>query len=334
MTTLTETIVRGLTAGDTSSSMNADFHIYSLPPKRVNRLRILSKLADDSRQTNVPRPFAHANPPALLHPAPGEAVEWFSFSLRQQQSSLDENTRLAGWLELAELDPPIRTRIGTRAALLNLKRGLTPAQSGNDNPHYFDDLAMVRVLAAVATFPQDSQAALAAATADAEFTTASDGLWCARATAQLFSRLANGDAPREAVLSAIELLPNDTWSRRIAETSLEVAAASNGPIERARRLSIEVGDWIYSYPTAAPETLGFLLAHVASARNADDLMLGALSQPRNGATLPALAGAAAAVMFGTDWIPADLTLDSIKLSGIAIPQYRGQHVTNGVTVSA
>lgn len=334
MTTLTETLVRGLAAGDASSAMNADFHIYSLPPKRVNRLRILSRYADETRTTNVPRPFAHANPPALLHPAAGEALEWFSFSLRQLQSSSDEKDRIAAWLELAEVDPPIRARIGTRAALLNLKRGLTPAQSGNDNPHYFDDLAMVRVLAAVAAFPQDPQTALGAATADAEFTTAADGLWCARATARLFSLLAEGDTPREAVASAIELLPDETWSRRIAESSLEAAAASNGPIERARRLSIDVGDWIYSYPTAAPETLGFLLAHVASARNADDLMLGALSQPRNGATLPALAGAAAAVMFGTDWIPADLTMASIRLSGIAIPHYRGQRVANGATVSA
>jgi ADP-ribosylglycohydrolase len=334
MTNLTETIVRGLAAGDTSSSMNADFHIYSLPPKRVNRLRILNKLADDTRTTNVSRPFAHANPPALLHPAPGEALEWFTFSLRQQQNSSDDKDRLAAWLELAELDPPIRTRIGTRNALLNLKKGLTPAQAGNDNPHYFDDLAMVRVLAAVAAFPQDSQAALDAATADAEFTTALDGLWCAQATARLFSRLAEGASPREAVRAAVELLPTETWSRRIAETSLKVAAATSGPIERARRLSIDVGDWIYSYPTTAPETLGFLLAHVASARNADDLLLGALSQPRNGASLPALAGAAAAVMYGTDWIPADLTLDTITLKGIAIPQYQGQHVTDGVTVNA
>ncbi|KRE76703.1 ADP-ribosylglycohydrolase family protein [Arthrobacter sp. Soil761] len=334
MTTLTETIVRGLAAGDTSSSMNADFHIYSLPPKRVNRMRILNKLADDTRTTNVTRPFAHANPPALLHPAPSEALEWFTFSLRQQQNALDYEGRLAAWLELADVEPPIRTRIGTRNALLNLKKGLTPAQAGNDNPHYFDDLAMVRVLAAVVTFPQDPQAALDAATADAEFTTASDGLWCAQATARLFSRLAEGDSPRDAVLSAIELLPEETWSRRISESSLKVAEGCSGPIERARRLSIDIGDWIYSYPIAAPETLGFLLAHVASAQNANDLMLGALSQPRNGAVLPALAGAAAAVIFGTDWIPADLTLETIKLKGIAIPQYRGQNVTNGVTVSA
>lgn len=323
-----ETLVRGIAAGESASWMNADFRIYSLPAKRVNRLRILSTLADETRTTMVPRPFAHATPPAALHPGPGENLEWFAFSSAQHLAEASVGADpYAGWIALANTVPQIRSRIGTRIALTNLRNGLRPPQSGHDNPHYFDDIAMSRSLAAVAVFLGDEQRVLAGATADAVVTHSLDGLWCARATALLFSRLIDGEAPADAARSAAASLPDQTWSRRMAETSLAVAAEGAGPLDRARRLSIGVGDWVYSYPITAPETLGFLLAHVSAARSADDLMLGALAQGRNAASLPALAGAATAVIFGTEWIPSDLTLDQLRLTGITIPDFAGQAVS-------
>ena len=116
----------------------------------------------------------------------------------------------------------------------------------------------------------------------------------------------------------------------MADASLAVAAESHGPMDRARRLSTEVGDWVYSYPIAAPETFGFLLAHVASAADAADLMLGVLAQPRNAASLPALAGAAAAALFGESWIPAGVDDDGIRLTGLGIPALAGLTVAEAI----
>ncbi|MDR6868125.1 hypothetical protein J2Y69_002736 [Microbacterium resistens] len=328
MTALLDTLTRGIVAGESASSMNADFRVYALPPKRVNRVRILSKLADDTRTTNVPRPFTHAAPPATLHPGPGDNLEWFAFSARQHTRGGD----LGAWLELAEAeaDPDVlfRCRIGTKLALQNLRAGATPPRSGHDNAHYFDDIATVRALAAVALIPGEE--AVAAAEADASVTHSLDGVWCARATAALFSALVAGAPAAEAVRLAVEALPAETWSRRMAESSLTAAVDAAGPLDRARRLSTGVGDWIYSYPIAAPETLGFLLAHVARATSADDLLLGALAQPRNAASLPALAGAAAAVLFGEEWIPTGLEADGLRLTGLAIPAFAGLTVGEAV----
>ncbi|MFK4760921.1 ADP-ribosylglycohydrolase family protein [Microbacterium sp. ZW T5_45] len=327
-TPVIDLFTRGITAGESASSMNADFRVYALPPKRVNRVRILAKLGDDDRTTTVPRPFTHAAPPSTLHPGAGENLEWFAFSARQQSrdAGLDE------WRELADLeaDPEsgLRARIGTKLALQNLRRGLEPPQSGHDNAHYFDDIATVRALAAVAAHP--ASAALEAAEADAEITHALDGVWCARASAALFAALLAGADAADAVRLAVEELPADTWSRRMAATSLQVGAEASGPLDRARRLSTQVGDWVYSYPIAAPETFGFLLAHVAAARTADDLMLGALAQPRNAASLPALAGAAAAALFGEEWIPAGLEADGIRLTGLGIPALAGLTVGEAI----
>lgn len=323
-TPLIDLLTRGIVAGESASSTNADFRVYALPPKRVNRVRILAKLGDDDRTTTVPRPFTHAAPPSVLHPGAGENIEWFAFSARQHVRGFG----VSEWLELAELeaDPAagLRARIGTKLALQNLRRGLRPPQSGHDNAHYFDDIATVRALAAVAT------GAAEGAGADAEVTHSLDGVWCARASAVLFGALIEDADVADAVRLAVEELPQSTWSRRMAETSLQVAAGAKGPLDRARRLSTQVGDWVYSYPIAAPETFGFLLAHIAAAQDADDLMLGVLAQPRNAATLPALAGAAAAVLFGEDWIPEGLEPSGIRLTGLAIPRFAGLTVDEAI----
>lgn len=331
---ITQTLARGIAAGESASPMNADFRIYSLPEKRVNRLRILSKLADDTRTTTVPRPFAHATPPAALHPGPGDNLEWFTFSASQHlvvQASGDKEELIRGWVALASTTPHVRARIGTHLALTNLRHGLRPPQSGHDNPHYFDDIAMVRALAAVAVHSGDDQAVLDSAVADAEVTHSRDGVWCARATALLFIRLLDGVAPAEAAAEAAASLPVDTWGRRLALASLEVARTSTGPLDRARRLSIDVGDWVYSYPITAPETLGFLLGHVANAQSADDLLLGALAQGRNAASLPALAGAAAAVIYGESWISPSQQADDLRLTGLCVPEFVGRAVTDILT---
>ncbi|WP_223623273.1 ADP-ribosylglycohydrolase family protein [Microbacterium sp. EST19A] len=327
-TPLIELFTRGITAGEAGSPMNADFRVYALPPKRVNRVRILAKLGDDDRTTTVPRPFTHAAPPSVLHPGPGENLEWFAFSARQHARDLG----LTEWRELAELeadpDSGLRVRIGTKLALQNLRKGAEPPQSGHDNAHYFDDIATVRALAAVAV--HGSAGAVDAAEADAAITHSLDGVWCARASAALFGALIDGASAADAVGLAVAQLPDDTWSRRMAESSLRVAAEAKGPMDRARRLSTQVGDFVYSYPIAAPETFGFLLAHVATAASADDLLLGALAQPRNAASLPALAGAAAAVLFGEDWIPEGLEADGIRLTGLGIPSLAGRTVAEVV----
>ena len=324
MTNAFATIARGVLAGEAASAFNADYRVYALPPKRVGRVRTLSLLADETRTTTVPRPFTHAAPPAVLHPGPGEALEWFTFSARQHAHSLG----LQEWRALAETEPPVRSRIGTKLALQNLRAGAEPPQSGHDNAHYFDDIAMVRALAAVAIVGGDG--ARDAAIADASVTHALDGVWCAEATVQLATALIAGASAADAVAAAMDALPAQTWSRRMAEASLAVAADAGGALDRARRLSVEVGDWIYSYPIAAPETLGFLLAHVSAAESAEELMLGVLAQPRNAASLPAVAGAIAALRFGEDWIAGDLRLEDARLTGLSVASFAGRTVTEAI----
>jgi hypothetical protein len=318
-------LARGLLAGEALSSADAGYRLRLMPPKRLARMETLAAFAREHGTTTPAVPYAHSSPVAVLQPGAGEAVEWFAFAVRAQRGGLDD-----AWRRLAEDPGP--ARIGTRIPLDNLRRGLSAPQSGNDNPHYFDDLPMVRAVAAAA-IADDESGAREAARRDAAYTAALDGLWCAEATAVLVARLLAGSPVDEAVEAARVVLPEGTWSRRLAEEALATAAQASGALDRAQRLSAGVGDWIYSYATVAPETLAMLLAHVRFAASAEELLLGVFAQPRNAATLPALAGAVAAVVFGEGWMPRGLDLDS-RLAGVGIPDLAGVTISDALAPDA
>lgn len=329
-----ELIVRGALAGEAMAATRAEYRVRLLPPKRLARLETLARFAREHEQTNQPRPYAHSSPPQLLQPGAGECVEWLVFSARLAQRAHDDGDHAGiheDWARLARTGEGA-ARLGTRHALENLRRGLNPPQSGHDNPHYFDDLAMVRALAAAAV-ARDPEEAVQLAHEDAVVTHDLDGLWCAAATAALFHGLISGASTRGAVDGALHQLPEDSWSRRLAIAALEVANEEASVLDRSERLS-RLGDWTYAYPFAAPETLAFLLAHLVSAGSADELLLGAFTTGRGASALPVVAGAAAAAVFGTAWMPRQLTLDDTKLTGISVPELAGISIAAAIAEGA
>jgi hypothetical protein len=315
-------LARGILVGEALAWTDATYRLRLLPPRRLARMEILAEFAREHGTTTPSVPYAHSSPVSVLEPGAGEVSEWFAFTaaaLLRSRAAGGFGPLDAAWLEVAQTAGP--SRIGTRIPLENLKRGLPAPQSGNDNPHYFDDLPMARAPAAAVIY-DDEESVREAARRDAGVTGALDGVWCAEATAVLFARLLKGRPVAEAIEGALAVLPAETWSRRMAEEALATAAETSGALDRAQRLATEVGDRIYSYSTVAPETLAMLLGHLSRAATADELMLGVLAQPRNAATLPALAGAAAAILFGDAWMPAHLQ-PTAQLAGIGIPSLRG-----------
>lgn len=318
-------LLRAVATGETFAATTTAFKSHNLPERRISRLRMLTELTDQTHTTNVLQAFAHSSPPAILHPGPAEVTEWMVFSFEQARRRFAGTPMVEGWRELARRSPTPRARIGTRAALINLASGGEPGTSGHDNVHYFDDLAMGRAVGVVAAGGSRQEIA-AGVREDSEITNGLDGVWCALATAELLTALIAGQPPLDAVSQARRVLPAETWSSRIADESLAIAASSSGPLDLAQRLSREVGDWIYSYQTSAPETLGFLLAHVATSKGPHDIALGALAQPRNASTLPSLAFAAATAAYGDNWLP--LEPSDRPLDGLALPEYAGRNIAD------
>lgn len=279
-----------------------------LPPRRAVRLSQAWHHGREQLNTSMPTPYLQSSSPDLVDPAgPTDDTEWFVVAVRHLLGqALDghpaEEAHVV-WRELAEQrakDPTrVRGRVGTVIALTNLHQGTEPPASGNDNPHYFDDIACVRAVAAGLLRPGAPRDAADLAERDAAVTHSLDGLWGARATAALVASLVGGAAPRQAVDAAVAELPVASWCGHVVDECLAMASGVS-PLELAARLERDVVDNVYAYANQAPETLGLVLAHLLVARDEDALMLGALGHPRHADGLVPLAGAVAGAAFGEE----------------------------------
>lgn len=327
--------VHGLAAGDALSWLAEEHREFLLPSRRIGMLRFLDTYADATQSTTRPRPHVHSSPVSVLRPGPADDLEWFTFSALAlaQLAAGDREAVSRAWIDLAVGSgfETLRGRTGTMEALRNLRRGLRPPQSGNDNAHYFDDIACVRAVAA-GLLAGDHADAVRLATADAEVTHARDGVWCARSMAVLVCGLAHGTPIDVAIDEAVGELPVGTWSHRTVLAALGHTPDASSALDLAMRLTTDVVDKVYSYAVSAPETLALLYAHARYASSADELMLGAFAHGRNADALPALAGAVAGLRFGDSWVPTQVTEAPVVLDGVCIPALAGRELDEVLSI--
>lgn len=310
----------GLSFGESSALPSATHRLAILAPKRILRMKTLGEFADNNKQTTRPFPYTHAQPSFMLNPRPSDDTEWFAFVagyLLNSQESLVE------WTRLAHSVNELRARTGTKIALRNLIEGKSPPASGHDNPHYFDDISMVRALA-VSTFRFENSNALDLRVyEDVSITHSEDGLYCALAMAHLHASLLRGENTSVAIQSAINQLPADSWSRFAVTSMIEKTSSEQSILHRYATLETQEVENIYAYPVSAPETLGLLCAHLQHAKSAEDLIFAGLIHKRKLDSLPALMGAIAGAIYGTAWIPKEFKDNNIALEGVCIPELKG-----------
>lgn len=314
-------IIYGLAFGDAISSYSAVHRVSILAPRRVLRMRTLTEFADDHLQTTRPSPYTHAQPGQLLNPAPSDDSEWFAFTANALMNSgvpIDQ-----AWIDLARRRDAVRARTGTKVALRNLDQGSTVESAGHDNPHYFDDIACIRAIAAGILSAGSISGATELAFTDARVTHSEDGLWCALATSALVAAGLAGATKEEAVEEAIKQLPTSSWSARIVEKAIQEVAGDPSAISRGAKLESTCVDRIYSFAISAPETLGLLFAHLLNSRTADEFFLATLLHKRNLDSLPALAGAVASLFFTDEWLPKGFLDSELILDGVCLPNLKG-----------
>lgn len=315
--------VLGLVTGDSFSASSAVHRIPLLAPKRAARMRSLAEYSDQQKQTTRPFPYTHAQPNWLLHPGPSDDIEWFVFAA---ENFLSKNEPMVAWKNLASRRDQIHARTGTKIALKNINDGLNPPQSGHDNPHYFDDIAITRALAAALLHFADKSELSCYVQRDAEVTHSEDGIYCALAFAHLAASLIRNEDVSTAIESARIMLPQNTWSRRIVDLALDQTRDTSDLFTRVMILEKVTIENIYAFPVSAPETLALLLAHLKHAKNAHEFVLSALSHKRKLDSLPPLVGAIAGIRFGDDWIPEQFR-NEVELAGVCIPEFKGKKLT-------
>ena len=293
--------------------------------KRSNRMISLTQFAYDQKQNTYPTVYTHAQSIEFLAPRPTDDSEWLYFSADIHLSGVEPKN---GWTKLANAGEDLRGRTGTLMALDNLIAGKMPPESGHDNPHYFDDMAMIRSIAAALIFRGKDDLVLEKAKKDAEVTHSEDGIYCALALATVVSSLLADEAAEIAIGRALKQLPQGSWSDRVVTDALKATDGAKSVTEVAYILEDAVIDRIYSYSISAPESLALILCYLKVAKTPNDFLLAGTINKRKLDSMPALLGAISGLIHGDEWIPAGFIANGSELDGVCIPSLKGRSLTD------
>lgn len=315
-----EGAVFGLTYGEGIAIPSAQHRLGILAPKRISRIKSLGEFAEEKKQTSRPSPYTHSQPGSMLNPLPADDTEWFAFVVDYLIKGRNGDEV---WLDLANRFDQIKARTGTKIALKNLLNGQKRPQSGHDNPHYFDDISLVRAIAISLVLFKDAHSLNQALITDISTTHSEDGLYCAIAVSRLFASILHGEDKETAFKAALYSLPTESWSRFQVDRALKVAANNRNTLQRSMDLEYHFVENVYAYPVSAPETLALLLAHFTNTNTPEELVSASMLHKRKLDSLPALAGALSGVFYGKDWIPTQNLSDELALDGVCIPELKG-----------
>ncbi len=249
----------GLAYGD-AISFPALFHRFQATPrKRHEFLWRTNQALDEQNIIRLMLPYTHRLPPELLEPCPTDDTEFALLTLRalvQDEGQPTARTFLAIWQQQVLPDAEsVRSGFSERAAIENLKRGLLPPPSGNDNPLYCEDSAAIRAVPIGLYCAGDPGRAAELAALDAQITQAEDGIYGARALAVAISILAGGGALNEALNAARCEFPSGSWIAHLDGTARMCLCEAETPSDLTLLLSTWVINTVYSFGSFAPETI-------------------------------------------------------------------------------
>ena len=322
----------GLAIGD-SISWTSMFHRSVLFPQWTRRIR--REIDASSETTNVlltPMPFSLNQPAKYFNISPTDKTEWAAFAAEivlESNLKTHEQKVFDGWIKLANSQIPIRGGVSTQAAINNLKRGLKPPQTGKQNPHYFDDGAMIRAVPIGIICSGHPEEAARLAEIDASVTNSEDGIWAAQAIASAISLICTGRSSGEAINAAYQYLPESSWIKRVVDEAMHLAVKSDSIFSILPELQNRIVNREYSYGNIAPETLALTL--VIAKLHGDDFekaISTSVCFAKSGETLPAIVGALVGAIQAQN-IVSNYWLASIeKLKGISIPNYAEKSYLN------
>jgi ADP-ribosylglycohydrolase len=141
---------------------------------------------------------------------------------------------------------------------------------------------------------------------DAEVSHARDGIWCGQAVAAATAVAIVADEWKVVVQAGIDATPADSWSRRMIEKAVAVAAGPGTADERLDELERRVAIFHYPWADVAPEATALAFGVFAIAEgNYVEAVLGGVNIGRDADTIAAMAGAMAGALNGIDSIPAE-----------------------------
>ncbi|MCI0513833.1 ADP-ribosylglycohydrolase family protein [candidate division KSB1 bacterium] len=319
----------GMAAAD-AMSWPALFHRSYLLPFWTRRIRReIDARSEDMQLTRLPLPFSLNQPASVYAIGPTDDTEWAAFTAIQLLNSDGNPTPqkwYEAWLQLANLQPPVRGSISILSALENLRRGKLPPASGHDNPHYFDDSALCRAVPIGIVWAGQPARAAEFAAMDAAITNSHEGVLAAQVIAVMMSRICVGEKIDPLIVKILELLPEKSWLGLTVRRALTISEAATSIFDIFPRLSDQIINREYSYGDAAPETLALVLAILkVTGGDFESAIFAATAFAKTADSVPALVGAMSGARRETafDYSHWRASLQSLK--GICIPTLQGEN---------
>jgi len=318
----------GLAIGD-SLSWQAMFHRSLELPFWTRRIRREIDVESETYKiVKLNSPFSLNNPVEPFKLSPTDDTEWAAFtidSLLKADGKYDFNLQLKAWKELAVNQENIYGNVSTKAALKNLNKDLLPPESGNDNPHYFDDGAMVRAISIGALYAGNIEQAVEYSGLDASITNSLDGIWASQAIAAAVSLACVENDIQKIIDVALQQIPGNSWLNLKTKEAMEIANKYESLFEALPILHDNIIDHSYNYGSSSPDNLALSLAIFFLSKG--DLTLGitsAASLAKTADSVPAFVGALCGALksdsFSDNW-----TKKIISLKGICIPELKGKN---------
>jgi len=278
----------------------------SVLPFWTRRLR--RDIETDSDPKNIltlPLPFSLNQDRNVFRLSPASNTEWAALVLKelcfQQDLNCDHITVF--WQNLAARQDAIRASIGIQSALSNIRKCLTAPLCGHDQPHYFDDSALARMIPIGIRYSDDLKRVIAIAECDASWTNALEGVIAAKAIAAGIGMAVTGRTPDEILGYMREILHASEWLSRTVDKALSICGQHHDFFNAVPSISDDILIYEYSFANSAVEIIALMLAILSKpAKDVPGMINRALYFPRLAASLPALCGAFAGAI-NPGWNP-------------------------------
>lgn len=321
----------GLAFGD-ALGFPALFHrTFQFPAKRRDFLWNTNRDLARARIIRLTLPFTHRLAPATLEPFPTDDTEYAVFTaqtLLNAHAAIDPATLLQAWqTQIVPAADSILTGFSERAALENLRRGVLPPASGNDNPQHYDDSAVCRAVVVGLFCAGDPRRAAELAKIEAQITNAEDGVYAAQAMAAAASLLVGGAALPVALEQARAHFPYESWIARGDQIARRCRDEAENAQDLLLLLSTRLINTVYSYGNAAPETLpaAFVIAEACDGDLHSAVLL-ANTIPKAADSLPAMVGALCGALQGPAALSSRWRAQLNVCRGLCLPFVAGAHL--------
>lgn len=323
--------IYGLAYGD-AISFPALFHRFQAPAMPRKRHRFLWRTNSELDEMGISRvmmPFTHRIEKEPLEISPSDDTEWAALTMLAliEAEEVNQASFEAVWHKYVLPAAEIHSSFSERAAIENFKRGLKPPVTGNDNPLHWEDSAVTRAVPIGLYCAGNPKKAAQLAEWDAQITQAEDGVYAAKAMAVAISLLADRVPLKMAIETAREEFPKDSWIAHVDKIAQDCLKEISQPEDLTILLTEKVINSVYSYGSAAPETLpaAFVIALACEGQFYGAISLGN-SIAKSADSLPAMIGALCGTAAGVNVISQRWYGALSQLRGLCLPFLAGMNL--------